>query len=184
MKPIIKILSVCLVAILADFGTCLHSQSVPNPAIIENVVLDAVNKYNERDFDGAIRLLETVVEADSSNDAACYYLSLSYLGKGDAKKAEEYLSRAVETDPKNFWYRYRLANLYSLTSREELTISLYEKLVEDYPRKSELYFDMVELYSSQGEYQKALETLDQVETIFGKNESTTVFRFNLLHKLQ
>lgn len=184
MKPIIKILSVCLVALLADFGTCLHSQSVPKPAIIENVVLDAVNKYNERDFDGAIRLLETVVEAESSNDAACYYLSLSYLGKGDAKKAEEYLSRAVEADPKNFWYRYRLANLYSLTSREELTISLYEKLVEDYPRKSELYFDMVELYSSQGEYQKALETLDQVETIFGKNESTTVFRFNLLHKLQ
>ena len=71
MKPIIKILSVCLVAILADFGTCLHSQSVPNPAIIENVVLDAVNKYNERDFDGAIRLLETVVEDDSSKDAAC-----------------------------------------------------------------------------------------------------------------
>ena len=97
--------------------------------------------------------------------------------------AEECLKKAVELDPDNFWYRYRLAGIYAVTSRNELTVDIYEKLLEDFPRKSELYFDLAELYSAQNEFEKALETLKEIETVFGMTESIAVYRFNLLRRM-
>jgi len=60
---------------------------------------------------------------------------------------------------------------------------MYEKLLEDFPKRSELYLDMVEIYAAQEEYEKALETINQVETVFGVTESLVVYRFNLLHRM-
>ena len=160
-----------------------RGQSQERELLSENMVVTAVTKLNEGEIDSAISLLETSIEQAPDNDAAYYYLSLCHLAKKDMAKAELFMKKASDLDPRNFWYRYRLASIYGMTSREELTIELYERLVEDFPRRSELYFDMVELYSSQREYDKALKTLDEVETVFGKTESTAVFRFNLLRQM-
>lgn len=146
----------------------------------ENMLLSAVNKYNEGDYDAARSELACVLEADQKNDAAWYYLALTSLAGKDVEMAEICLKHAVELDPENFWYRYRLAGIYAVTSRNELTVDIYEKLLEDFPRKSELYFDLAELYSAQKEYDKALKTLDEIETVFGMTESIAVYRFNLL----
>ena len=146
----------------------------------ENMLLSAVNKYNEGDYDAARSELACVLEADQKNDAAWYYLALTSLAGKDVEMAEICLKHAVELDPENFWYRYRLAGIYAVTSRNELTVDIYEKLLEDFPRKSELYFDLAELYSAQKKYDKALKTLDEIETVFGMTESIAVYRFNLL----
>ena len=58
-----------------------------------------------------------------------------------------------------------------------------QQFLEDFPKKSELYFDLVELYGTQQEYEKALETLKEIETVFGMTESIAMYRFNLLRML-
>ena len=156
------------------------AQTVRPESAHENMVLSAVEKYNARDIDAAIAILKKVVAEDPANDAAWYYLGQCAVLKNDMEMAEQCYRMASETDPSNFWYRYRLARLYSLTSRPELTISMYEKLLEDFPKKSDLYLDMVELYSAQRDFDKALETLDNIETVFGMTESVAVYRFNFL----
>ncbi|MGM9786290.1 MAG: tetratricopeptide repeat protein [Candidatus Cryptobacteroides sp.] len=181
-----RIYNISLVCIAALF-LCAHPASAQLPTAAaqrENMVLVAVDRFDSGDAEGAKKILKEVLDADPSNDAANYYMAMSCIAGNDTAKAEVYLKKAAELDPGNFWYRYRLAGLYAVTSRKELTVSMYEKLLEDFPRRSELYFDLVELYSSQGENEKALETLDEVETIFGKTESTAMFRFNLLHRMQ
>lgn len=183
MSRIYTILSA--VVALSFAGVQMASAQIPSAQVQrENQVLTAVAKYDAGDAAGAIRILGEVLAADPSDDAANYYMAMSYIARNDLSNAEPYLRKAAELDPQNFWYRYRLAGLYAVTSRKELTVSMYEKLLEDFPRRSELYFDLVELYSSQGEYEKALNTLDNVETIFGKTESTAMFRFNLLQRMQ
>ena len=159
-----------------------NAQSLNEGREVENEIISAVSLYNERDFDGAEVLLGKIMREDPSNDAAFYWMALTSLGKNDVSKAEEYLRLACEMDPDNFWYRYRLAALYRVTSRQELTIDMYEKLMADFPKKSELYFDLVELYAAQDDTEKALETLKEIETVFGMTESIAVFRFNLLQK--
>lgn len=149
----------------------------------ENMIMSAVSKFDNGDFDGAIRMLKVVVEQDPESDAACYYLALSYFAKQDADLAEAYLRKAHELDPENFWYRHRLAVLYTATKRPELAIGIYEGLLKDFPKKSDLYFEVVDLYSAREEFEKALKTLEEIETVFGKTESTAVYRFNLLRRM-
>lgn len=152
-------------------------------AMQENMIMSAVSKFDNGDFDGAIRMLKVVVEQDPESDASCYYLALSYFAKQDADLAETYLRKAHELDPENFWYRHRLAVLYTATKRPELAIGIYEGLLKDFPKKSDLYFEVVDLYSAREEFEKALKTLDEIETVFGKTESTAVYRFNLLRRM-
>lgn len=175
------IISVCL--FLALFIPNVHAQEPRPGSDSENRVMDAVAMMNEGDVNGAEAALSSLLAEDVSNDAAWYYLANVSLMKNDLTGAEEYFRKAIELDPGNFWYRYRLAGIYGATQRQELTIDMYEKLLEDFPDKTELYLDMVELYAAQGEYEKALETIEEVETVFGVTEALAMYRFNLLRTL-
>ena len=168
---------------LSLFSMPAHAQKERAEARHENMVLSAVARYNERDIDSAVSILKEVVADDPQNDGAWYYLGQCAIAKNDPETAEQCYRMASEIDQSNFWYRYRLARLYAVTSRAELTVDMYEKLLEDFPKKSDLYFDLVELYGSQQEYEKALETLKEIETVFGMTESIAVYRFNLLRML-
>ena len=168
---------------LSLFSMPSHAQKERAEARHENMVLSAVARYNERDIDSAVSILKEVVADDPQNDGAWYYLGQCAIAKNDPETAEQCYRMASEIDPSNFWYRYRLARLYAVTSRAELTVDMYEKLLEDFPKKSDLYFDLVELYGTQQEYEKALETLKEIETVFGMTESIAVYRFNLLRML-
>ena len=159
------------------------AQSIRPQAKGSNLILSAVEKYNERDIEGALSLLNDAVAENPEDDAAWYYIAQCAISRNDAEMAEQGLRMALELDPDNFWYRYTLARLYSLTSRLELTVDMYEKLLADFPKKSELYFDLVEMYASQREYDKALDTLEEIQTVFGMTESIAMYRFNLLRML-
>lgn len=170
-----------LLLLFISFGA--SAQKERPEARHENMILDAVERYNEKDADGAMAILKEVIAEDPENDAAWYYLAQCSVVKNDLEAAEQCYRMASELDTGNFWYRYRLARLYSVTSRPELTISMYEKLLEDFPKKSDLYIDMVELYSAQQEYEKALDVLEEIETVFGMTEAVAVYRFNFLRML-
>ena len=146
-------------------------------------IVTAVGYYNSGDFAGAEAVLKKVLQINPKNDAALYYMAMCHMAQNRADAAEACLDAAIEADSTNFWYRHRLASLYAKTSRPELTIQMYEKLLADYPKKSELYFDLVELYASQGELEKALNTLSEIETVLGMTESIAVYRYNLLQQL-
>ena len=179
MHKIYILLTTLCLAILPIVSS---AQSRSAEAATENDIISAVALYNERNLDGAKAILDRLRVNNPSNDAAWYWSALVCLGKNDIPTAEEYFKVACELDPSNFWYRFRLATLYRATSRPELTVDMYEKLLADFPKKSELYFDLVDMYAAQGETEKALETLDEIETVFGMTESIAMFRFNLLRQ--
>jgi tetratricopeptide (TPR) repeat protein len=179
MNRLSAFLTIFLTSLLMSFAA--HAQRPES--IQENLIVSAVQKYNEGNYEAARATLSNLLQNDSRNDAAWYYLALVSLAENDLVDAEDYLKLALEIDPRNFWYRYRLAGIYAVTSRHELTIDIYENLLKDFPKKSDLYFDLVELYSAQNEYDKALATLDEIQTVLGDSESIAVYRFNLLRRL-
>ncbi len=182
MNRLLYIISVSLGFAVAS--ATADAQTIRPESVHENMILSAVGKINSGDIDGAAVILKNTIAEDPQSDAAWYYLAQCAVKKNDLVTAEECFRMASEMDPDNFWYRYRLARLYSVTSRSELTVDMYEKLLEDFPDKSELYFDMVELYAAQKEYEKALGTLEEIETVFGMTESIAMYRFNLLSMLK
>lgn len=179
MKQKVKIL--CLAALMLSLVLPLHSQEISKlRKNMEAVFVDAVQNYEDEHYKEAEALLQAIVDADPTNDAAYYYLSLCDYYLGDTKEAEAAMREAVRLDPKNYWYRDRLAVIYSLTGQEELTVDLYEGLLEDYPKKTEIYYNLVNLYARQNRMDKVMETLDQIETIVGKDETTTLARYDIL----
>ena len=174
----IKYITYSLIALLF-FSSASYAQ--PD---MGSMFISAVAEYNAGKYDKASSILQRIVETDPSDDAAWYYLAMCSMASRDVEMAEYRFQKAVELDPGNFWYRYRLAGVYAVTSRGDMTVEMYEKLLHDFPKKSELYFDLAELYAAQKKYQKALDTLGEIETVFGMTESVAVYRFNLLMQMQ
>lgn len=175
--------AVVLSCVLLAVPALSLSGQTEDKSFYENQVISAVEKYDAQDFSGASDILEKVIAGDPSNDAAHYYMGLAAFCLKDFARAESELKAAVQLDSANFWYRYRLALVYSATDRKELTIAMYEDLLDDFPRKSDLYYSLIELYLSDNQSDKALETLSQIEAVSGKNEATAMTRFQLLSRL-
>jgi tetratricopeptide (TPR) repeat protein len=163
--------------LILSLGLTAHAQDSRG---YENLVVTGADLYSKGEYAAAKAVLKNVVENDPSNDAALYYMAMIVASENDKELAETYLQAAVAIDPGNFWYRYRLAKLYSLTGRQELAVDMYEKMLKDFPKEKDVYFELVEMYASQQEYQKALDTIDEIEQVIGVTESLAMYRFNIL----
>ena len=150
----------------------------------ENLVITGADLYSKGEYAAAKAVLKNVVENDPSNDAALYYMAMIAAYESDPELAETYFQAATALDPGNFWYRYRLAKLYSITGRQELAVDMYEKMLKDFPKEKDVYFELVEMYVAQQEYQKALDTIAEIEEVIGVTESLAMYRFNILRYLE
>lgn len=146
-------------------------------------IVDGVALFNEGEYSSAHKIFSSVTDADPQNDAAYYYMGLCDFYLGNAKAAEAELREAVSLDSTNFWYRERLAALYATTGQTDLTVSTYESLLADFPRKTDIYYSLVNLYAQQGRVDKVLETLDTIESLVGKQESVALARYDVLMRL-
>jgi tetratricopeptide (TPR) repeat protein len=180
MTRFCKIFFLVAFSMLMCMGVELSAQT---QAAAENSIIDAVSKFNERDYAGASIILEEILKKYPENDAAHYYLGMCNVYLDKMPEAEKRLKKAVELDSTNFWYRSRLATYYMITKEPEMTVAIYEDLLKDFPKKTDIYFELIDLYLAQKQNEKALETLDQIETLFGKNEPTAMTRFQLLNQM-
>lgn len=153
-----------------------------NRGQLESMLVTAVEKYDSGDFKAASKLLDMLVDVAPDMDGAYYYLALTEYELGHVSEAEAALREAAKLDPKNYWYRDKLARLYSATGRDELAIDIYEGLMKDFPRKTDIYYNMVNLYAKQNRTDKVLETLDSIDAVMGKTESTALARYDILSR--
>ena len=144
--------------------------------------IDAVQLYSSGRFDRAAELFGALVKADPSDDASWYYLGLCRMSGQDFGGAREAFSKAAELDPSNYWYRDRLALAWSASGDNDRTIDQYERLLADFPKKTEIQFNLVNLYLQEGENDKALASLDAIEGAMGKSDGAVMTRFNILRQ--
>ena len=159
---------------------CAPRLGAQDSRLVEGRLIEAVAAYDAGSYQQARRALLTLSSLAPDNDAVFYYLGLCDAELGDLEEAETFLRKAVELDPHNYWYKDRLAALYSATGKPELTIGIYESLLEDYPKRTELYYGLVNLYARQNQPEKVLETLDTIELLSGRNEMVALTKYDLL----
>lgn len=179
------ILSICLVVLAIFSPISLRAQQVVEIPVHsqsdeEFYLYEGFRFFNLRNLEESKSMFLKTLEINPQNDAAHYYLGTIYLATDDFERAERYLLNAVEIDRGNYWYRIRLAQFYSQTDRGEVAIHLFEELKNDYPKKSSLYFEMINLYVSEQQLDKAIETLNNIENSIGVNEATALTRFDLM----
>lgn len=189
MNKILRTLAIAVIAIAGTFWTEASAQTgraegKPTQEGIraDGRIVNAVQMYEDENFTGAKTMLDAILKTSPDNDAAWYYRGLCNMRLKNAADSERDLKQAVALDSTNYWYRYMLAGLYGMTGRSVLTIDMYESLLRDFPKKSELYYGLANLYINQGQADKALKIIGDIETQFGKSDATVMTRFNILSR--
>lgn len=176
---IISIISAAVLACAAAFPAKAQDKKA-----IDSALIDAVALFDKEDYKGAMQLLKPLAAAAPDNDAVFYYMALCSIYTNDAESAETYLQEAIRIDSSNFWYRDWLGRLYSATRRPELAVEVSEKLIKDFPKNTELYYGLVNLYAQLGKPEKILSTLDEIEATQGKSEAVAMTRYDVLMRME
>ncbi len=146
-------------------------------------LIDAVTVFQNDDYGTARLMFSDITDADPCCDAAFYYLGLCDYYLGDMKNSRAHLREAVSLDSANYWYSNALATVYAASGDTDSSLALYEKMMADYPKKSELYYAAVNLYARQQRFDKVLETLSSIEAVNGPGENITLARYDILLRL-
>ena len=144
--------------------------------------IDAVQACADGRYEQAAPLLEALVKENPADDAAWYYLGLCRMSRRDVAGAREAFRKAADLDPGNYWYRDRLAMVSSVSGDNDATIAQYERLLADFPKKTDIQFNLVNLYLAEGRTDKAIESLDAIEGSLGKSDGSVMTRFNILRQ--
>lgn len=151
---------------------------------LDAVLVGAVEMMDKGDYRGALSVLDRILAESPDQDAAWYYSGLCCLHLKDNPQAQARLKKASELDPGNYWYKDRLAIAYSASGEDDLTVATFEELLKEHPKKNDIYYSLVNLYIKQNQLEKALEAMDQIETVFGKSENVTSTRYGILLRME
>lgn len=168
----LRYLIICLLLLLPQWAMTAQDRT-------DSRFIEAVQAYTSGDAAGAGSRFETLVKAHPDMDAAWYYLGLCRMAQRNAAGAQEAFRKAADLDPSNYWYRDRLAMTYSLSGDTERTIAQYESLLNDFPKKTEIQYNLINLYLQEGRNEDALKALDAIEGSMGKTDASVMTRFNL-----
>lgn len=182
-----KIILYALCAIFSLTNTIALAQSsnvevIKFPLTENDYFLEGIKYYNANELDKAQELFQKAIKIDDTNDAAHYYCGLIYHALNKLDLAEKHLRKAVKLDNNNYWYRAILAGFYGETDRVDIALSLFQELLEDFPKKTSLYYQIIDLYTSDNQIGKALETLNRIEKVRGINEATLNAKYELLSR--
>lgn len=101
---------------------------------LENLLIDAVSEYDAGNVEKAGTMLAQIHAADSTSDAACYYLALCELRQGRAASGTDLLKKAVALDSTNVWYRHILASQLVDGGDYPGAAPILARLVKDFPQ--------------------------------------------------
>jgi tetratricopeptide (TPR) repeat protein len=141
--------------------------------------LDALRAKHRGESTEAFRLLQYVLEMDSTSSAALYEISRYYLLLKKEDLALVALEKAVRYSPDNLEYKLSLASLCRDRGKKAEAIRLYKELIDVHPGDVELYYHLSNLYQQENALEKAIEALNGLEKNLGVNEAVSLHKYRL-----
>lgn len=139
----------------------------------------ALGKYDE-----AMDLFQHCYALDSTNANVLVELGTFYSVLQEKNKALDYLRQSVHYDPSNYYYNMMLAGLSKEIGLKQDVIDIYKALLELYPEKFDLRFELANAFADAGEFREAIEALDELEKSTGINESVALNKFRLYSMME
>ncbi len=144
---------------------------------------DALSEKARDNYAEAFDLFQHCYALDSTNANVLSELSGFYNVLQEKGKAADYLQRAVEKDPDNYYYNMMLGSLYRELDQKEEAVDIYNRLLELYPDKIDVFMALAEAYNGIGDLEKAIDVLDELELVVGVREPITLNKFRLYSML-
>lgn len=144
---------------------------------------EALNAKALGDYDRAMDLLKYCHSLDSTNSNVLIELGVLYNVLQEKDLSLEYLKSAVKNDSTNFYYNMMLAGLSRELGLKQDLVDIYERMLELYPDRTDVYFQLANAYADNGELEKAIDALNELEKSFGVSETLALSKFRLFSML-
>ncbi|MBC7863611.1 MAG: tetratricopeptide repeat protein [Bacteroidia bacterium] len=124
------------------------------------------------------------LKIDPTAPSAQYELGCIYRFNGLYDDALKYAKGAATTEPKNEWYMLLYIECLHNKKMYNEAASAYEKLIQQFPNKSDYYRELAKEYVYAENYQKAIKTYDNMGQKFGKTAEVYLAKIKLLRQLK
>jgi tetratricopeptide (TPR) repeat protein len=200
-KLLHKIISYCffcfsLIVFSLSFPSCKTSASATsttaaktplnekNHIILEATYIEACKEKIAGKPEMAERLFRECLKYDPNNAPVKYELAKLLPLTGRLDEASKMAKEAIDADPKNQWYH--LAYIDILHQKKDFAGSAeaYEKLIKNFPERSDLMEAMAYDYAMSQNFNKAFKIYDDLEKRYGKEEVITLNKVKLLKQLR
>lgn len=137
---------------------------------VEMMLIEAEKELILENYYKAYDLFKAALEISPDN-AALNFKTAEVLAKsGDNQNALVYATRAMKLDPKNKFYLLLTAEIHKALSNFSEAAEIYQQLIDTIEGTHSYLFDLALIYQYQGKDDKALETYQRAEQIYGMNE--------------
>ncbi len=164
----------------------LAQQQTDRPALGEETqrrfdyyFYEALNAKALGKYDEAIDLFQHCHTLDSTNANVLVELGTFYNVLQDKNRALDFFQKAVSYDQTNYYYNMMLAGLSKELGLKQQVVDIYEAMLQLYPGKSDLHFELANAYADNGELQQAVDALNKLEKSTGIAEMITLNKFRL-----
>jgi tetratricopeptide (TPR) repeat protein len=148
--------------------------------LLENFFIDGVRERLGLRYEQAESSFRNCLKLDPSNVAVKYELSNVLKVTGRIDEASKYAKECVDADPKNQWYHLAYIECLQYKKLYSQAAEAYEKLVKNFPDRSDFLEGMAIEYAMARNYSKSFKIYEDLEKRFGTNETFTLNKIKLL----
>ena len=104
------------------------------------------------EYKKAIKMLEKLTELDENNDKYHFEIGVCYLSDGQPAEAIPHLIRAIVINKENLEAQIQLAIAHELVEEPELSLMIYDKLIETNPGYLKAYYNKAAMLMGMGNF--------------------------------
>ena len=177
------LLAVCFAAVILPMLAGKPSAADMRKA--EYAFMEAISKKEAGDIDAAYALLRHAVTLDPDNPTINYYVGFTMLNLDRTTDEEVDSATAMMRintieRPGDYYENYVYAILNASLNNHAEATRVLENLAKRYPAKTELFPMLAKSYAAQGNFDKAIATIDSLEKTEGRTVTTTSMKVNYL----
>ena len=132
----------------------------------------------------AIILYENCIKSDPLCDAAYFELGTIYNSLKESLKAESYLENAFNLDQQNYWYGMAFSEILKNNGKHDRALSVLNKLRKtDKNNALAIDYKIADIYSHQGQFNKAIKKLNSIEKSNGVSEMISFRKIDTYKKM-
>lgn len=139
--------------------------------------IQGMEAFVNEEYDRATTLLLQAYNQLKGQSGLSFALADVYLQQDDLPNAALYGKEAVQLEPANKWYRFKLAEIYRSAGQNQATLDELNKLLEYYPNDYDALFMLADTQKQYGEFIKSNTTLDKIGRLTGPNPSVLLRKF-------
>lgn len=138
---------------------------------------ESIFQKSIENYDKSVAALEQCLKL-KPNDATIYFeMGKNYLAAKDYKNAYTSFDQATHIDPSNKWFWVGLYDVCYETKDFDKALSIVQKII---PFDAEYKEDLVSLYMLTKQYDKALNTINDLNENVGKTERREMYKMEIL----